>query len=83
MFILLDAGYVSSFENDALKIPVREKINPKTQWASWEVRASPPTWRDFSSVLNYVMETLIFHYNYERSLNDQYVHTKALANSAQ
>ena len=25
------AGYVSSFENDALKIPVREKINPKTQ----------------------------------------------------
>ena len=37
----------------------------------------------FSSVLNYVMETLIFHYNYERPLNDQYVHTKALANSAQ
>ena len=34
MFILLDTGYLSSFENDALKIPVREKINPKTQWAS-------------------------------------------------
>ena len=29
------------------------------------------------------METLILHYNYQRSLNDQYVHTKALANSTQ
>ena len=28
MFILLDTGYSSSFENDALKIPAREKINP-------------------------------------------------------
>ena len=47
MFILLDTGYLSSFENDALKIPVREKINPKTQWASehitsWEMSAPPP-----------------------------------------
>ena len=25
MFILLDTGYLSSFENDTLKIPVREK----------------------------------------------------------
>ena len=47
MFILLDTGYLSSFENDALKIPGREKINPKTQQVSehitfWEVRAPPP-----------------------------------------
>ena len=31
MFIVLDTGYLLSFKNDALKIPVREKINPKTQ----------------------------------------------------
>ena len=48
MFILLDTGYLSSFENDALKIPGREKINPKTQQVSehitfWEVRAPPPS----------------------------------------
>ena len=47
MFILLDTGYLSSFENYALKIPVREKINPKTQRAfehftSWKVRDPPP-----------------------------------------
>ena len=30
-----------------------------------------------------LMETLILHYNYQRSLNNQYIHTKALANSAQ
>ena len=29
MFILLDTGYLSSFENYALKISVREKINLK------------------------------------------------------
>ena len=29
MFILLDTGYLSSFENDALKIPAREKKNLK------------------------------------------------------
>ena len=47
MFILLDTGYLLSFKNDALKIPVREKIDPKTQWASehitsWEVTAPLP-----------------------------------------
>ena len=31
MFIILDTGYLSSFENYALKIPVSEKINPVTQ----------------------------------------------------
>ena len=78
MFILLDTGYSSSFENDALIKNTSKRKNKSLNTGasehitSWEVR--DPHLMGFFTSLNYVMETLILHFDYQMPLNYQYAH---------